>query len=333
MVRGELADLVGQLAGRRVLVVGDVVLDEYWFGLPTRLSREAPIPVLELERREYSPGGAANPARNIAALAGLASMAGIVGGDEQGVLLGALLGEAGIDTAALLPVAGRLTTTKTRVLAQEPLRFPQQVARIDRLERSPLTAEAEALLLLIVRPLVPQVDAVLCSDYRQGLLTATLTAELRALCRRHGVLQTVDAQGGAELYGGVDLFRCNAAEAGMILGRPLEAEVDFRRALPELRERLGARHVIVTRGPDGVSLCGEGLDYATLPAANRSEVFDTTGAGDTFIAVTTLALSAGAGLRVAAELASLAAGLVVRRLGNAVVRPEELAAAALAVRE
>jgi D-glycero-beta-D-manno-heptose-7-phosphate kinase len=323
----ELLDLIPLFADRRVLVVGDVVLDEYIVGTPTRLSREAPIPVLELERREAIPGGAANPTRNVAALGARAAQAAVVGEDAEGAQLLALLGAAGIDTAAVLALPGRATTVKTRVLAQEPLRFPQQVARVDRPERRPLLAAEEARLLRLVERQAPALDALICSDYRLGLLTPALTAALRELCRAHNILQTVDAQGGAELYAGVDLFRCNAAEAAVILGRPLRGEGDFRAALPELRARLGARHVIVTRGPDGLALEGEGAPYRALAAANRSEVFDTTGAGDTFIAVATLALSAGAGLEQAAELANLAAGLVVRRLGNAVVRPDELAAA------
>jgi rfaE bifunctional protein kinase chain/domain len=322
----DLETLIAQFADCHVLVVGDVVLDDYMFGRPTRLSREAPIPVLEFERRELIPGGAANPTRNVAALGARASQAGVLGDDAEGAQLAALLQTAGINTGALLLLPGRRTTVKTRVLAQEPLRFPQQVARIDRLERRPLDAHEAQLLVLLERAL-STADALICSDYRLGLFTPSLAARLRELCQAHAVLQTVDAQGGAELFVGVDLFRCNAGEAAAIVGRPLRSEADFEAALRELRERLQARHVIVTRGPDGLSLLGEGQPYAAMPAANRSDVFDTTGAGDTFIAVTTLALSAGANLQAAAQLASLAAGLVVRRLGNAVVSPAELVAA------
>jgi D-glycero-beta-D-manno-heptose-7-phosphate kinase len=241
--------------------------------------------------------------------------------------LRALLGEAGIDTDGLLSVQGRVTATKTRVLAQEPLRFPQQMARIDHLDRTELAPMDERRLLAMLTRTVPEVDAVLCSDYRLGLFTPTLAGRIRELCKRHGVLQTVDAQGGAELFADVDLFRCNAIEAGALLGHPLRDEDDFAQALPKIQRRLDVRAVIVTRGPDGLSLLGDDTPYTALPASNRSEVFDTTGAGDTFIAVATLALSAGATLLTAARLANSAAGLVVRRLGNAVVGLDEIVAA------
>ncbi len=147
---------------------------------------------------------------------------------------------------------------------------------------------------------------------------------VRAACRRHGLLLAVDAQGSSHLYIGADLFRCNDAEATVALGRPLRTDAEFQAGLAELRATLHARAVIVTRGPDGLALIDEDGAYASMPAANRSEVYDTTGAGDTFIAVATLALAAGSGAHEAAAMANAAAGLVVRRLGNAVVTPGEL---------
>jgi rfaE bifunctional protein kinase chain/domain len=319
-----MQDLIARFAGLCVLVVGDVSLDEYIFGRATRLSREAPIPVLEFERREHILGGAANPARNLVALGAGAGQFGVVGDDGEGVQLAALLSSACIDATGVLAVAGRATALKTRVLSQGALRFPQQIARIDRLDRRPLLAADEAALVAAIEAAAPRAQAVICSDYQLGLMTPTLADAVRDLCRRHDMLLAVDAQGSSHLYRGADLFRCNDAEASAALGRPLQTEDDFREGLAELRESLAARAVIVTRGPDGLSLVDESGGYAALPAANRSEVYDTTGAGDTFIAVVTLALTAGAGVHEAAGLANAAAGLVVRRLGNAVVSPEEL---------
>jgi rfaE bifunctional protein kinase chain/domain len=319
-------DLIARFASLRVLVVGDVSLDEYLFGRATRLSREAPIPVLEFERREYLLGGAANPTRNIVALGARAAQVGVVGDDAEGVRMLDLLAAAGVEPAGMLVVPGRASALKTRVLAQGALRFPQQLARLDRLDRRPLAPSDEQQLLERFEHSLPHADAVLCSDYQLGLLTPTLIAALRAACRRQGVLLTVDAQGSSELYREVDLFRCNDAEAAAALGRPLHSAEEFRAGLLELRERLAARAVLVTRGPAGAALLDERGSYHLLPVANRSEVYDTTGAGDTVIAVATLALAAGAGAVQAATLANLAAGLVVRRLGNAVVTPTELAA-------
>lgn len=317
-------DLIARFASLCVLVVGDVSLDEYVFGRATRLSREAPIPVLEFERREHILGGAANPARNVVALGARAGQFGVVGDDGEGLQLAAMLGRAGIDAAGVLALAGRATALKTRVLSHDTLRFPQQVARVDRLDRRPLPPADEERLVAAMEAAAPRAQAVICSDYQLGLMTPTLVDAVRAICRRHGLLLAVDAQGNSHLYGGADLFRCNDAEAAAALNRPLHTDEDFAAGLAALRDTLGARTVIVTRGPAGLALIDERGEYAALPAANRSEVYDTTGAGDTFIAVATLALTAGADVRAAAALANVAAGLVVRRLGNAVVLPEEL---------
>ena len=322
-----LANLVPRLAGRRALVVGDVTLDEYLYGRATRLSREAPVPVLELLRRELILGGAANPARNVVALGGAATQVGVVGADPEGEQLRALLRAAAIADAGLVVSPGRPTTRKSRILADEAPRLPQQIARLDRLDRAPLAPAEQARVVEALAALVPRHDLVICSDYQLGLLTAPVVARVRELCRAHGALFCVDAQGSSHLYVGADLFRCNNREAEAALGAPLRDEADYQAGLARLRSELGARLVIVTRGPEGLSLAGEGQPYAHIPAARASEVYDTTGAGDTFIAVASLALAAGLGALAAAHMANAAAALVVRRYGNAVVPPDELAAA------
>jgi rfaE bifunctional protein kinase chain/domain len=322
-----LAALAPQLAGRRILVVGDVSLDEYLFGRATRLSREAPVPVLELLRRQIILGGAANPARNIVALGSTAAQIGIVGDDEEGQQLRDLLRQAGIADLGLVVSPDRPTTRKTRILADESPRLPQQVARLDRLDRSPLSPVEEELVIAALRAQIPSADAVICSDYQLGLMTPTVIDAARSLCRASGVRFTVDAQGSSHAYHGADLFRCNNQEAEAALGARLEREADFVSGLARLRSELDARLVIVTRGPQGLSIIGAGIDYQHLPAVQVSEVYDTTGAGDTFIAVATLGLVAGLAPLDLAEIANAAAALVVRRLGNAVVSPEELASA------
>jgi rfaE bifunctional protein kinase chain/domain len=324
MTGEQYAVLVPRLAGLRVLVVGDVSLDEYVFGHATRLSREAPIPVLEWMQREIILGGAANPARNIIALGSSTIQVGVVGDDAQGEQLRTALEQASISPAGLITSTRRPTTTKTRILSHEPPRLPQQVARIDRLDRSELTPADEQQIIAMLETHIPQVNAVLCSDYQLGLLTPRVVDIIRSLCHRYNVLLTVDAQGNSHYYRGVDLFRCNDAEATAALGRPLKTEEEFRVGLTELQARLQARLVIVTRGPDGLSLLGEAIAYMHLPATNISEVYDTTGAGDTFIAVATLALAAGIDPSATAHLANAAAAQVVRRLGNAVVTPDKL---------
>jgi D-glycero-beta-D-manno-heptose-7-phosphate kinase len=322
-----LAALVSRLANHQILVVGDITLDEYLYGRATRLSREAPVPVLELTRRISILGGAANPARNIVALGSRALQVGVVGADREGAQVQALLADARIAADGVVVAGTRPTTLKTRIVADEAPRLPQQVARLDRLDRSPLSGAEEERIITALRTHAPGASAVLCSDYQLGLLTPRVITTVRELCARHGALFTVDAQGSAQLYYGADLFRCNNTEAEAALGRVLGSEAEYAAGLAELRALVQARLVIVTRGPEGLSMIGVETPYMHIPAVQVSEVFDTIGAGDTFIAVATLALAAGVAGQDAALLANAAAALVVRRLGNAVVTPEELSAA------
>jgi len=326
--RGRLIKLLPRLQGRRIVVVGDVFLDEYVVGRATRLSREAPIPVLEFERRFCLPGGAANPSSNVVTLGGVARQVGVVGNDEAGQQLLQKLREAGIDTTGVVTDPSRPTTTKTRIVAQGSLRFPQQLARIDHLDRRPVAKDVEKALITHLETLVPQADAVLVSDYRTGVVSEAIVAAVLDVARRHNRLATVDSQGNLQKFHTFDLVKCNHAEAQTATRRTLFTEDDFQRAGETLLEELGAQAVVITRGPEGMSLIGTGSlrrEYAHLPAANRSEVFDVTGAGDTVIAVLTLALAAGIDLLAAGQLANYAAGLVVRKLGNATATPEELA--------
>jgi len=325
MDKAKLLQSLPRLAGKRILVIGDVFLDEYISGQATRLSREAPIPVLEFAGRRYVPGGAANPSNNIVALGGIAYQVGVIGDDEAGKTLLAKLGEAGIDTAAVVTDPCRPTTTKTRIVAQGSLRFPQQLARIDHLDRRPVAGEVEKAIVAHLEALVPQVDAVLISDYRTGVASeAVVTATLRS-AHQHGKLATVDSQGNLRKFSGFDLVKCNQRQAEAVLGRTLSSEDDLQEAQEQLLAELEVQATLITRGPEGISLLGRDQPYAHIPAANVSEVFDVTGAGDTVIAVATLALAAGLDLLSAAHLANYAAGLVVRKLGNATATPEELA--------
>ncbi len=325
MDKSKLLQSLPKLTGRHILVVGDIFLDEYISGRATRLSREAPIPVLEFTGRRYLPGGAANPAHNIVALGSQAQQVGVIGQDEAGRTLLAKLREAGIGTEGVVTDPSRPTTTKTRIVAQGSLRFPQQLARIDRLDRRPLDEDVERQVITRLRALAPQADAILVSDYRTGLVTPAVVEACLELAKEHHKLITVDSQGGLHKFKGFHLIKCNHHEAGAVLGHPLRSEEDFKGALERFLEELSARAVLITRGPEGMSLLGRGQPYVHIPAANVSEVFDVTGAGDTVIAVATLALAAGLDLLSAAHLANYAAGLVVRRLGNATATQEELA--------
>ena len=333
----ELLALIPRLAGHHVVVVGDLFLDESLIGQASRLSREAPVPVLELESRRRLPGGGANPAMNIVALGSRATSVGLIGDDEAGRALRTLLAQAGVGTDGLLTDPDRPTTTKTRLVAQGALRFPQQIARVDRVDRRPLAPTVEARVVERVRALGAEADAILVSDYRSGLVTPAVVQAVREVAAGSRLI-TADSQGRLGHFVGFHLVKCNRWEAESYLAslpseggqaglpRPapeLRTSADFEAATAYLRRSLKVEAILITQGPEGMSL-RDGRGYLHLPAANRTEVFDVTGAGDTVIAVATLALIAGATPSVAAALANYAAGLVVRRLGNATPSPEEL---------
>lgn len=321
----ELIRRIPQLAGKRILVIGDLILDEYLTGRAMRMSREAPIPVLEYESRRLIPGGAANPAANIAALGAEAIQIGVIGADEYGQQLRDELELRGIDAAGLVTDAERATTVKTRIMAQMGLRFPQQVARLDRIDRSPLSKVISAEVQARIIHTLSSVDAVLCSDYQAGFLEPDLVNAIRSGAN---TLLTADAQGELNKYAGFGLVKCNAAEAAEHLRADLVTDADFTEAARELYASLqltGA--MVITRGAEGATLATADGSTAHCPAPAVTDVFDTVGAGDTAIAMTTLALAAGASYAEAVTLANYASGLVVRRVGNHAPTAAELTAA------
>jgi D-glycero-beta-D-manno-heptose-7-phosphate kinase len=323
-----LKNLVPRLANHTVLVAGDVILDEYVIGTAARISREAPVPVLEFKERRYIPGGAANPASNIVALKSRAVQAGIIGEDSAAQHLRDALKARGIETPALVTCPERPTTLKTRILAQMGLRFPQQVARVDTLSRDPVSPKTEAHILEGIQTQIGQVNAVLVSDYQTGMLTPALVNAIRDMARAAGVLLTADAQGSLEKYTGFDVVKCNADDARDYLRRSLQNDADFAGAALDLCRTLALTGaMVITRGGDGATLAQPDGTTAQCPAPAVSDVFDTVGAGDTWIAVMTLAVLAGAAYVDAVRLSNYASGIVVRHVGNYAPSPEELAAA------
>lgn len=319
-----LKDLIPRLSGQQVLVVGDVILDEYLIGTATRMSREAPVPVLEFDSRRLIPGGAANPAANIAALGSHAVQVGVTGDDESGVQLKTVIQTHGIDPAGLMTDSSRTTTVKTRIMAQMGLRFPQQVARMDRVSRDAISAEMETQIAAFVAQHAPASDAILFSDYHAGLLTPSLVNSITSTAPKR--LLTADAQGELDKYRGFGVVKCNADEARHYLDRSLTSAADFGQAAVELRQRLQlTRCMVITRGSSGITLATATDEIRHVPSPVVSDVFDTVGAGDTTIAVLTLALAARIGCEDAARLANYASGLVVRRVGNYAPTPDELA--------
>jgi D-glycero-beta-D-manno-heptose-7-phosphate kinase len=320
--RQTLLDALPRLRGRRVVVIGDMLLDEYIFGAVSRVSREAPVLVLEHERDVAQPGGGAFPALAVRAMGGESVMIGCVGEDVTAATLLAALGDAGVDTSGVQHAPDRVTTRKTRFLAEGFFRFPQQVARVDRGTRASLAAEVESRVVAAIGA-AANADALLVSDYRYGTITPAVAAAVRAAGAAHSAVTAVDSQGSLDPYHGFTLVRDNRADAADYLRESLDTASSVIAALPRLRERLGAANVVISLGDAGLVYLDATNAGGHIPA-HRVDVYDVTGAGDTLIVVLTLALAAGLSLEVGAHLANLAAGVAVRKLGNAVVTAEEL---------
>ncbi len=320
-----LENWIPRLANQRVMVIGDVILDEYLIGKATRMSREAPVPVLEFESRQIIPGGAANPAANITMLGSTAVQVGVIGSDTAGVTLRQVLQARGIDTQALITDPGRPTTVKTRIMAQMGLRFPQQVARMDTLSREPVNGTIERQIFELINQQLGTVQAVLLSDYHSGLLTESLVESVRHLATQAGLILIADAQGELSKYRQFTLVKCNAEEAQTFLRRELADNADFASAARDLCDSLeltGA--MVITRGADGATVATCGGEITHCPAPAVSDVYDVVGAGDTSIAVLTLGVGAGMAFDQATTLANYASGVVVRRVGNYTPSPDEL---------
>ncbi len=320
----DLGKYLPRFAGKKVLVVGDLYLDEYITGRPSRISREAPIAVLEFRDQHCLPGGATAPACNIAALGGEAFQLGVVGEDQGGFQLAELLSHRKVNVAGLVVDKNRPTTTKTRIVAQGEMLFPQQVARVDRVDRTPLAEPVEQAVINFIGQTGPKVDAILFSDYKCGVVTPRVIAAGLEVANKSKKLVTVDSQGDLNKFKGASLVKCNKQEAENFLRLEFFTETDYEKALRFLKEELQARAVIITRGEEGMSMLDFEDRYYKAAARTRSEVFDVTGAGDAVIAVLTLALLAEAPVIEAAHLANCAAQVVVRKYGNATIQPEEL---------
>lgn len=313
------SEAVERLAGKRVLVVGDTMLDAYLMGDADRISPEAPVPVVRIESERYLLGGAGNVARNITALGGVATLAGAVGEDGSASQVRALIKAEGI-RSALIPFSGRPTTVKTRVMARR-----QQMLRLDQEDARPFSAaEQEAVLAVLAAELADH-DVVILSDYNKGLVSAPFMARFRALLAGcgHPVKVLVDPKpGNAALYGGSYLLTPNTKETGECAGLPVRDREEILAAGRAILEKVGCPYLLTTLGPDGMALFS-GPDVWHVPTMAQ-DVFDVTGAGDTVIASVGLGLAAGLDLLSACVLANYAAGLVVAQVGAAVASPEAL---------
>lgn len=321
-------ELLDRASQTRVLVVGDVMLDQFIWGRVTRISPEAPVPVVEFERESFMPGGAANVARNLTALGGQSDLFGVVGRDASASQLRRLLGEQKVGCDGLLPIAGFHTATKTRIVAQK-----QQVTRLDRETRGDISPAATQKLVRQIEAALDTADAVSVGDYAKGVVTQPLVDALRERCRARGRWLSLDPKPGHTLdIRGLSLLTPNRKEAFELAGSadtvrhadPLQ-DGPLMQVVAKLLGDLRPALLLVTLGELGMLLCQQGQKPFHVPTVAQ-EVFDVSGAGDTVIASFTLAIAAGASPMEAAVFSNHAAGVVVGKIGTATVTPEELIA-------
>lgn len=305
----EYHDALSGMQGRDILVIGDMVADIYLDGRISRISREAPVLVLEQAGEKVVAGGAANVVNNIATLGGKVHAVGLVGADKSADGLREILAANGADVRGLIADDSRPTISKTRIIAGGRATVSQQIVRIDRESKAPMAPAVEAELRAYIKSILPTVEGVVISDYGSGTVTEGLQSLLIDYCQAKGIPSIVDSRYAVRRFHGIGYVKQNDAEIAAAMGREL-----------------------VTRGELGMVLVEHGAVHE-IPVSDKSEVFDVSGAGDTCVAAVILALAAGVAPATAARLSNIASGIAVRKLGTSTVSVRELAEAIEKLRE
>lgn len=319
-----LRELLGNFNGKRVAVVGDLMIDRYYWGIVHRVSPEAPVPVVEVESESVRLGGAANVASNVQALGGEAVMVGLIGDDHPGEQFMALLKERGFQTGGVFVDPSRPTTIKTRVIAHG-----QHVVRVDNESKLEASPQLRLKLTDAIRRNIRAYDGIIIEDYNKGVVTKEVIADIVAAARQSGVPVAVDPKFDNFFeFKHVTVFKPNRREVEEVLGSRLRTVDDVIRAGKKLLEALSAENVLLTRGEEGMSLFEANGTITHIPTA-AVNVQDVSGAGDTVIATLAMALTGGATMQEACFLANCAGGVVVGSVGIVPIQPEELVKATL----
>jgi D-glycero-beta-D-manno-heptose-7-phosphate kinase len=313
--------LLKKFSKLRLMVAGDLVVDEAIYGDTERISREAPVLILRYTHTDLTPGGGANAANNAADMGAQVYPLGVVGEDEQGTRLLSYFKMKKVDVSGIVAVKNRPTTVKCRIMAGAHHTAKQQVIRIDRLEDKDVSRSVEAKLIGRITALAPKMDALLISDYGLGALTEAVRRSL--LSAFAGKIITVDSRYHLPEYQGVTLITPNVAEAGPAAGFDILDDQSLLKAGRSLQEKLGC-NVMITRGPQGMSLFDVKGKVTHLPVFGVDQPVDPTGAGDTVAITATLSLAAGADLILASSLATVAGGIVVAKRGTVTTNPAEI---------
>jgi D-glycero-beta-D-manno-heptose-7-phosphate kinase len=316
-----LNELIDRFQQPRVLVIGDLTLDEFLVGQVERISREAPVLILRHEHTAQVPGGGANAVYNLAKLGAQIKVAGLVGDDIQGVALTNIFRSVGIDTTGIFVETERPTVTKTRIAGHARQSVTQQIVRVDRKSDALPSIYLQQQLADYISSEIANVDVVVCSDYGDGVLSQIVIDAARQ--HDHCI---VDAQNGLDRYQGATLFTPNLPEAEQAVGYSISSPALVTQAGKDLLQLTQAKQILITRGEDGMSLFDRDGTEQHIPAFNRTDVFDVTGAGDTVVAALTLSRCGGASFWEAAVLGNLAASIVIRQVGTATTTPAELKA-------
>ena len=310
---------VDGLSDTKVVVVGDILMDEYVWGDVSRISPEAPVPVVEVKQETKMLGGAANVVNNIASLGGTPILCGVIGDDQTGREIVDTMMQQGLRTDGIIREPGRPTSIKTRVVAHN-----QQVVRFDREERKRLEDESIKRILDFVRQMKGGYEAIIVTDYGKGVISAELMEGLRKLLSDSKTLIAVDPKtGNFEFYQGVDVITPNHHEAAAFCRMEIVDEESLVQAGRHMLNELNCRSVLITQGKDGMTLFERNGEISHIPTVAR-KVFDVTGAGDTVISALCLGLASGMDLKSAAIIANFAAGIVVGEVGTSTVGAEDL---------
>ncbi|MCP4703516.1 MAG: D-glycero-beta-D-manno-heptose-7-phosphate kinase [candidate division Zixibacteria bacterium] len=312
--------IITNIGKAKILILGDIMLDEYLYGDVGRISPEAPVPVVDIKEEQIKLGGAANVANNIATLGDEPILLGTVGEDDASVKLSQLLKHCHITRDFLVNDPERRTTIKTRIIAQS-----QQIVRADREDTNEISEKIEKLIVTRFMSIVDKIDAIIISDYGKGIITASLLENIIPVCKENKVFVAVDPKESNFFnYKGVSVVTPNHHEAGFVAGRRIVNENDLKIVSRILLDKLQAESLLITRGGEGMALftADDKVDY--FPTVAR-KVFDVTGAGDTVISAFVSAITAGATLKEAALISNCAAGAVVAEIGTAAITSKKLA--------
>ena len=323
-MKKDLIEVTAKLRGRRILVLGDMIADVYLTGNISRISREAPVLVLEQASERVVAGGAGNVLSNIATLGGNAFAAGVLGFDGSAKGLKETLENFGVTTEGLFCDEKRPTITKTRIIAGGRATVSQQIVRIDKAAKQPLAAAFVSSLQQYLAKVLPGVDGVVLSDYGYGTVSPALRDYVLAECKKQGIVTIVDSRYDIKSFRGVSYVKQNDEELAAAVGYEIKDEEQLFAAGQELLQQLGAEGVLITRGEKGMVLFEKNGAVHNIPVTDKSEVYDVSGAGDTCVSAFILALAAGVEPVLAAELANFAAGIAVRKMGTATVTAAEL---------